>query len=337
MARITIRDVARMAGVSPTAVSFVINDRPGVSEAKRQEIKRIIERTGFRPSVSASRLVYKRSFNIALDMHDLGASLEDLFYVSIIRGLLKKSKAYGYNIVFAEIDETKNEVLLPNIIRNHDTDGIILIQSPSLAVLKTLNDLDIPFVAIDVHEKDPPFTSICVDYELASYISTNHLIENGHRKIAYIGKSSVPHFYLQTFQGFCRAAEKYNISIPPDWIQITAYNEESAYNCMASILSGSKIPTAVFCAVDSFALGAMKCAYDKGYQVPKDISFSGIDNITFSSYFKPPLTTVAIDKEQIGALAMDMIVKKIAGKPVESITVRSDNLIVRDSVYRIME
>jgi len=335
MAKMTIRDIARMAGVSPTAVSFVLNDRPGVSEAKREAIRKIIEKTGFQPSVNASRLVYRRSFNIAIDMQDVGISFGDLFYVSILRGLLEQSKIYGYNIVITEIGEVRKDVILPNIIRNRDTDGIILLQAPSSAVRKALGDLDIPFVAVDVHEKDVPYTCISVDYELAAYVSTNCLLENGHRKIAFFSKGSNPHFYHHTFQGFCRAVKKYDISIPPDWIQVTPENEASAYTCMEHILSGSSIPTAVFCAIDSFAFGAMKCAQDHGYRVPDDISFSGIDNVFFSDYLTPSLTTVAIDKEKIGALAMDLIVKKIEGKRVASVAVTSDDLIVRESVKKI--
>jgi len=335
MAKLTIRDIARMAGVSPASVSFVINDRPGVSAAKREAIKKIIEKTGFQPNVNASRLVFRRSFNIAVDMKDVGISFGDLFYVSILRGLLEQSKKYGYNIVFTEIEESKNETILPNIIRNRDTDGIILMTSPSPSVLSALDELDIPFVVVDVHEKGVAYTGISVDYEMASYVSTNYLIENGHRKIAFMSKGSNPHFYNQTFHGFCRAVEKYDISIPPDWIQITAENEASAYTCMKNILTGQSIPTAVFCAIDSFAFGAIKCAYDFGCRIPEDISFSGIDNVFFADYLSPGLTTIDIDKEQIGALAMDMIVKKIANKPVESVTVKSDTLLVRDSVHTI--
>ena len=104
---------------------------------------------------------------------------------------------------------------------------------------------------------------------------------------------------------------------------------------MKNILTGQSIPTAVFCAIDSFAFGAIKCAYDFGCRIPEDISFSGIDNVFFADYLSPGLTTIDIDKEQIGALAMDMIVKKIANKPVESVTVKSDTLLVRDSVHTI--
>jgi DNA-binding LacI/PurR family transcriptional regulator len=268
-------------------------------------------------------------------MHNERTPLEDLFYVGITRGLLRHSKDYGYNIVFTEIDVVNNEVLLPQIIRNHDTDGIIFLQSPSNPVLSAIGKLNIPYVAVDAHEKNVPYTCVYVDYEQAAYISSSYLMDNGHRQIAFISKGSVPHFYIQTFKGFCRALDSQGISIPPEWIQVTADDETSAYECMETILSGDRHPTAVFCAVDSFAIGAMKCAQDHGLNIPDDISFSGVDNIFLSEYFKPGLTTVDIDKEQLGVIAMDLMVKKIEGEAVISANLPSDHLIVRESVKNI--
>lgn len=335
MSRITIREIAKMAGVSPSAVSFVINDRPGVSEETRRKVKTIIEKTGFEPNMNSRRLVYKRSFNIALVMNNETSPLEDLFYVSIIRGMLKRSKDYGYNIVFTEIDMINNEVRMPNMIRHHDTDGVIFLQGSETAILRAMDRLDLPYVVVDALEKDSLYTGIFVDYELASYTSASYLIDNGHRNIAFISKGNVPQFYMQTFKGFCRALDKYNISITPDWFQITAVDEATAYNCMKNILESDNIPTAVFCSVDSFAIGAMRCALDMKYQIPGDISFTGIDNIFLSEYFKPGLTTININKEQLGILAMDLIVNKIEGLDVSSTHVRSDELIIRDSVRNI--
>lgn len=335
MGRITIREIAKMAGVSPAAVSFVINDRPGVSEETRRRVRTIIEKTNFTPNMNSRRLVYKRSFNIALIMHNERTPFEDLFYVAITRGLLRKSKEYGYNIVFTEIDVVNNEVLMPQMIRQHDTDGVIFLQGSDAAVLRATDRLEIPYVVVDAHEKNVPYTGIYVDYELSAFTSTSYLIDNGHRQIAFISKGSIPQFYIQTFKGFCRALDNHGISIPPDWIQITANDETSAYDCMKNILNGNKIPTAVFCSVDSFAIGGMRCARDMGYAVPDDISFTGIDNIFLSDYFKPGLTTINIDKEHLGELAMDLIVKKIEGEQVESAYITSDELIIRDSVKKL--
>ena len=335
MSRVTIRDIAKMAGVSPSAVSFVINDKPGVSEETRKLVKNIIKKTGFVPNISSRRLVFKRSFNIALVMNDENSPMEDLFYVGIMRGLLKRSKDYGYNIVFTEIDIKNDEVRLPRLIRQHDTDGVIFLQDCAPAITSAIKSLDIPYVIVDAQEDNPQNISININYELAALTSTSYLIENGHRKIAFISKGSVPNFYMQTFKGFCRALDKYNISIPPYWIQITATNESDAYGCMKSILESKSTPTAVFCAVDSFAIGAIKCAYDKGYKIPDDISFTGIDNLFLSEYLTPSLTTININKEQLGSLATDLIVKMIEKEEVTSVHVRSDELIIRNSVMKI--
>lgn len=335
MRNLTIRDIARMAGVSPAAVSFVINDRPGVSAETRLKIRKIIQKTGFSPNMNSRRLVYKRSYNIALVLNDERTSLEDLFYVGIIRGLLRRSKESGYNIVFTDFDIVNNEVLMPRMIRQHDTDGVIFLQGSDPAILRATDKMDIPYVVVDAQEKNVPYTCVYVDYELAAYQSTSYLIENGHKQIAFISKGSVPYFYMQTFKGFCKALDNHGISIPPDWIQITASDEASAYECMKNIMNSTNLPTAVFCSVDSFAIGAMRCVQDMGYDVPNDISFTGIDNLLLSEYFKPGLTTINIDKEQIGLLAMDLIVNKIEGKNVESAYVPSDQLIIRDSVRNL--
>ncbi len=335
MSRVTIRDIAKMAGVSPSAVSFVINDKPGVSEETRKLVKTIIKKTGFVPNINSRRLVYKRSYNIALVMNDENSPMEDLFYVGIMRGLLKRSKDYGYNIVFTEIDIKNDEVRLPRLIRQHDTDGVIFLQDCAPAITSAIKELDIPYIVVDAQEHNPQNISINIDYEIAAFKSTSYLIENGHRKIAFISKGSVPNFYMQTFNGFCRALDMHSISIPPYWIQITATNESDAYDCMKNILGSNAIPTAVFCAVDSFAIGAMKCAHDLGYKVPDDISFTGIDNLFLTEYLTPNLTTININKEQLGCLATDLIVKMIEKEEVSSINIQSNDLIIRNSVKKL--
>ena len=159
------------------------------------------------------------------------------------------------------------------------------------------------------------------------------MIDNGHRNIAFIGSSYIPEYYIQAFTGYKKALEEIQVSIPSNWIQINAKDEESSYECMANILrSNNSVPTAVFCAGDIFAIGAIRCAKEFGYKVPDDISFVGIDDIILSRYVEPKLTTVKIDKALMGSLAMELIVKKINGEQVKSEIVESDNLIIRDSV-----
>jgi LacI family repressor for deo operon, udp, cdd, tsx, nupC, and nupG len=328
-----------MAGVSPTAVSFVINNKKGVSEKTRKRVKEVIERTNFQPNLNSMRLLLNKSFNISIVIRKTSSPFDDLFYLDVTKGLLEKSKEYGYNIVFTDISVEDGEVILPNIITHKDTDGIVFFQDTEDIVLREVNQLSIPYVIADSHIMEngnhKGLTTVSANYELSAHTAVCHLIDNGHRDIAYIGSSFVHNFYLSTFEGYRKALEKAQVTIQPSWMQINATDEDSACKCARSILGGKQRPTAIFCTTDTFAIGAMKCAKDMGLSIPKDISFIGIDDIFLANYVEPKLTTIKIDKFKIGSLAMELIMDKIEGKEVNSVVVDSDYLIVRDSVMSI--
>ena len=332
MSKLTIREIARMAGVSPTAVSFVLNNKDGVSEETRRIVNEVIERTNFKPSLNSRRLFFKKSYNISIVIKNTSSPFNDLFYFEIAKGLLQKSKEFGYNIVFTDIAVKGNDILLPDIIKNNDTDGVIFLQDTEKSILNEVSRHNIPFVIVDSHTTIDEETCINADYELSARVAVRHLIENGHRDIGFIGSSFIPEFYLQAFSGYKNTLAEFNLPLQPAWIQTDATDENSSYGCMERILGSKSVPTAVFCPADMFAIGAIGCAKNKGYRIPADISFVAIDDILLSRYYEPKLTTIKIDKENMGYLAMESIVKKIEGKPVDSIIVESGNLIVRDSV-----
>ena len=335
MGELTIKEIAKMAGVSPAAVSFVLNGKKGVSEKTRARVNEVIARTNYRPCLNSRRLFFKKSFTITLAIRKTSSPFEDLFYFEIAKGLLERSKAFGYNIGFAEISCEKNVVLLPDVIRNKDTDGIVFLQDTEKAILNEIDKLGIPYVVVDTHTPDAGITAIYADYELSAFAATRYLLERGHEAIAFIGSSFLPDFYLQSFAGFKKALDQSSLSIPAAWIQIDAADEDSAYRCMDKILSSAQIPSAVFCAGDIFAISAMACAKDRGYKVPEDISFIAIDDILLSRYCEPKLTTVRIDKMEMGRLAMKSILAKIDGKPAPSVAVESDHIVERNSVCRL--
>jgi len=335
MEKVTIREIARIAEVSPTAVSFVINDKPGVSEQTRKRVKEVIRMMNFTPSVNSRRLFFKKSYNISIVIRQTSSPFDNLFYFEIARGLLTRSKNYGYNIVFTDVSIENGRIMLPDIIMQNDTDGIIFLQDTETAILKEIDKENIPYVVVDAHSTPEGITVVAADYELSSYTAVMHLITNGHRDIAFIGSSFIPEFHMQAFGGYKRALDEINASIPSSWIQTNAVDEVTSYNCMEKIIKSGHIPTAVFCSGDIFAIGAMKCIKDRGLGVPKDVSFTSIDDILLSRYFETKLTTIRIDMPAMGEIAMDLIIKKINGEPAESMIVESDNLVIRDSVRKI--
>lgn len=317
-----------MAGVSVTAVSFVLNGKPGVSDETREHVQKIIDETGFKPNLNSKKLLLNKSFNICLMINHNSSPFDDLFYFEITRGILNKSRVHGYNLTINEPIHSESE--LPDMVYIGDTDGIIFMQDISDVLTERAIASGVPFVVVDSHSPSPKVTSINPDYYSATHQAATHLIEHGHQDIAMITSSVVPGFQRQTLRGFVDAMNEHGMT--PVFDHQYAMNEEHAYECAKVLLGGKKRPSAILCTVDIFAIGAMRCAKDLGLRVPDDVSFVGIDDILLSRYTEPKLTTVGIDKVHMGELAMDLLLQKIEGKSPESVNLPME-LVVRQSVH----
>lgn len=332
MKKLTVKDIAKKAGVSVTAVSFVLNNKPGVSESTREKVQKIIDETEFKPNLNSKKLVMNKSFNICLMMNPYSSPFEDLFYFEITRGIINRSMKCNYNVIISRPIMAQSE--LPDLIYSGDADGIIFMQDISQSLIDKANKCGVPFLVVDSHSTDENITSINPDYRKAAFDATSYLINHEHKDIAIIASSVVPDFYTQTISGFNEAMKMHNLSPNPMHCYMSATNEDSAYLAAKKLLKNKKRPTAILCTVDSFAIGVIKCAKDMNISIPDDVSIMGIDDILLSNYVEPKLTTIGIDKENMGTLAMDMILQKIKGKDVKSILL-SMNLIERDSVKTI--
>lgn len=330
--RLTIKEIAKMAGVSATAVSFVINGRPGVSEETRQKVQKIIDETGFRPNLNSRKLLFNKSYNVCMMINPASSPFEDLFYFEITRGILNKSRQHGYSITISDLAYAQED--LPDLVYTGDTDGIIFMQDISDALTNKAIATEIPFVVVDSHILSGAVTSVNPDYCDAAYTAASHLIGQGHRDIAMISSSVVKQFRAQTLEGFLRAMRKNGIAPKPEFTDICVSNEQEAYEAAKRLFSGSMRPTAVLCTVDIFAIGAMRCAKEMGLRVPEDVSFIGIDDILLARYTEPALTTIGIDKVKMGELAMELLLQKMAGEKAESVSLPME-LVVRDSVKKM--
>jgi LacI family transcriptional regulator len=335
MEKLTIREIAKMAGVSTTVVSFVMNGKPGVNEDTRRRVQDVLDRTGFMPNLTSRRMILKKSFNISVIKRKDSSPFDNLFYFEIAQGLADASESRGYNLVFTSVPEKNGRLQLPEIVRRKDADGVVFLQDTDGEILLKLQSEGIPFVVADAHRGMDIIPSVSADYEEAAFTATRYLTDNGHREIAFISSSTVPEFYTQVFSGFRRALSGGGLSIPSGWIQMNAADEGSAAAAMRAILGLGKPPTAVFCATDLLAVGAMRFAMETGHRVPGDISFVGIDDILLSRYIQPALTTVGIDKANMGQIAFEILMKRMNGEDAKSRTVPSDRLIVRDSVRKL--
>ena len=338
MSKVNIKQIAEIAGVSPSAVSLVLNDRKGVGVKTRKRILQVISDLNYTPNAHSRKLILQRSFNIFLVLHDDTAVLENTFYTAILRSVVQKASELGYDVILSLASRSPADSSIYKAIEQKNLDGILFLRDIRSDLRHHLQSRDIPFVVIDSHRTPPGYPCVRSDYELSAFEAVQYLISMGHRKVGLIGMGIIPEFYLASFNGFKRAMEETRLDIRLNWIQSEAYDEESAYACMEKILRSDVLPTAIYCSGDLLAIGAMRCAADSGYSVPDDFSFCGLDDIPLSRYCSPPLTTICVDKVQMGELAVMLLDKMIRRQEdvSEIVTVRSSEIRVRGSVRDVL-
>ena len=335
MPRLTIKEIAKMSKVSPTAVSFVLNNRKGVSEKTREKVLAVIRSVNFFPNKSSQRLSLKKSFNLCLVMNPKSSPFADFFYFDVTRGILEESRRYDYNLVLSYLRYSGGEAQIPDSVSNQDADGVIFLQDTPGSVLSGVETLGVPFVLVDAQVEEDKYITINPDSERSAYVAVEYLVKMGHRKIGFIGSSYLPRYYIQTFSGYKKVLKKYKIPLNLKWIFSDACDEESARKGMEKILKAPALPTAVFCAGDLYAVSAINYVQQKGYNVPKDISFIGMDDIVFSSHITPSLTTIGYNTLHMGKMAVDLLIRKINGESVSSYIVPSEHIIERESVTKL--
>ncbi len=332
MKKLTVKEIAQMAGVSVTTVSFVLNNKPGVSDTVRQRVQEIIDENHFKPNLNSKKLLKNKSYNICLLINSFSSPFEDLFYFDIARGILNQCSQYGYNLIMSKyLNDTED---LPDIIYSGDVDGVIFLQEISASVMQKVNEIDIPFVVVDALKVMDNITSINPDYSTAAYDATNYLIDQGHRDIVLIANKELDAFFAQIYQGFQKAMADNGLPLYKNQLGISVPGEDEACRAVQTLLAKPEDrPSALLCATDILAIGAIRGAQKVHLSVPNDVSVVGIDDIFLSRYIEPKLTTISVNKEAMGVYAMDLLYKKIKGKTPESISLPM-NLVVRDSVKR---
>ena len=331
--RATIKEIAKMANVSPSAVSFVMNGRSGVSEATKKKILEVIKEMDYYPSAASQRLVLKKSFNIAFVYPPDISPFTDLFYYEIAGGLVEELTQCQYNVVFTPLVEENDGIALPNIIKRQDADGAIFLHDTPAALLNEFDEMDIPYVLVDWQSNDVSCrTSISMNCEQSIFSAVMYLIEKGHTQIAFLGSDRFPYYYLRCFTGYRSALSKAGLPIYPDWIHDTVHDAESASICLKKLISMNTVPTAVCFMSDMCAIHTIQAAANLNIRIPEQLSFISIDDILLSRYTQPQLTTISYKKNEIGKTAAQLLIQLLDGKKVESVVVHSDSIIERQSV-----
>lgn len=342
--KLTIKEIAKMAGVSPSAVSIALNGRIGISDETRQRILRIVGQTNYVPNQNSRSLVMKKTQAVALLYNANTQPLGNFFQSQLIRYLLEycSSKRYSMTFTSCEFGETKI-AQLPTFLRSGSVDGMIAYGYIPLSTISSIVELGLPFLMLDSHqtleqsETEAPVFTVRVDYHAAATIAMNHLIEQGHRKIAYVGSNFPIEYSQQTFDAYQEVMQKHNLSVPINWIQMQVKDTDhvdSSVKQIQAILSGQELPTAVFCASDVFAIGVLKGLKAHGLRVPEDISLIGIDDIVMAEYTDPALSTIHIDMSKLCTMGCDLLFRSINGEKIDNEVLMYDafSIVQRESI-----
>lgn len=328
---LTIKDIAKMAGVSVSSVSRVINNSKPVNDHIREKVEQVIRETNFRPNAVARGLISK-STNL------IGVILPQINYISaeLINGIEEVANKNGYNIILSNTRLNPDlELNALQLFKDKQVDGIILSsidmtehhiqlikgnKIPVVVVGQKTTDHDIPWVDVDNYR---PITEM-----------VRYLVRCGHEKIGMIhGPLHDQSAGNSRYLGFIEEMERQKLAVNPEYLAESNFSSKDGYLAMEALLKSAELPTAVICASDIIAIGAKNCAEDLGYRIPEDLSIVGFDDIELATLVRPKLTTVQVSFETMGSKAMETLLQSIEG----SDNVRLENyldyrLIVRDSV-----
>ena len=310
----SIKDVARLSGVSYKTVSRVVNGETQVSEATRQRVLEAIATLGYRPHQGARNLRKGRTQAIRLLMHSRGQRfLVNPFADDVIAGIVDTTSKHGYAIMLEPIQDPPDPAQ-SLITADRRVDATILLDSRVPCLLAPyLRDAGVPAVVIANRDVDPALGWVDADFAGGADQMVQHLIDLGHRQIAHITDDPTLLSTQGRREGYERTLRAAGIEPDPDLIVRAGQLRHEGDAATQTILNTGKAFTAIFCVNDLTALGAIECLTRAGLNVPADVSITGYDDIYLAQYAHLPLTTVHLPWYEMGATAAEMVIGAVEG------------------------
>ncbi len=313
---VTIYDVAREANVSMATVSRVVNGNPNVKPATRKKVTACIERLGYRPNAVARGLASRKTTTVGVIVPDISKS----YYAELSRGIADVATMYEYNIILSNSD--KRPLREMELIEDHlgkQVDGLIFMSdSISDDVRKEMNSANIPIVLAGTLDSKFEFPTVNIENKEAAHAAVNELIENDHKRIAFIsGPFSRDINRLSKKIGYEEAMAGAGLSIPDGYIVETDNTYDDAYEVWNRLNKLPEPPTAVFAGNDEIAVGLMNGIRDAGLTVPNDIELICFQHSILARAVRPQLTAIRVPLYDLGAVSMRLLTKLMNGEEVD--------------------
>lgn len=328
--RVTIKDVAREAGVSAQTVSRAINDKGEISPLTRERVLRIADRLGYRPNSVARSLATRRTQNIGLVVPDVA----NPFFAGIARGIEDAAHQSDYNVFLCNTDENiDRETSAIHSLEAQRVDGIILCSSRlSGAQLKKLAARYQPLVLVNRRIDHPQAGTVLVDDAKGATDAVRYLLQLGHRRIGLLAGPSASHSGRARVRGYLEAMRAAVDQVPEHWREHCAPQVEGGRRATLELLSRAPDLTALLAYNDLVAVGAMRACMEMDRRVPEDCAIVGCDDVPLAALVSPALTTVHIPTYNLGQRSMALLFEMMSQETNQSQPIIiSPHLVIRDS------
>jgi len=331
---VTLKDIAHRVGKSVTTVSRALHDFDDVSPDTKAEVRSIAEELGYIPNIHAQRLQSKHTDTIGFIMPTFGPRFSDPFFSEFLTGIGNQAAKMGFDLLVStrppgtmELQTYQKDVRSPRV------DGFIIVRTRQQDQrIKFLSQMNFPFVAFGRMLGHNDYAYVDEDGEYGMGLITCHLVDLGHKRIAYL--DAPEHFMFAHYrrQGFMDGLKENSLEIDPDLMVTGDMTQRAGFQLATDLLNRELPPTAIVACNDLMALGAISAAQKLGLTVGKDVAITGFDNIPLAEHCHPPLTTVHQPIYQIGEMVCEMLIKQIRAEPLEQEQIiLQPSLVVRQS------
>ncbi len=330
MKRVTIEDVASVAGVSRQTVSRAINNKGEISPTTRARVMEAVRELGYLPNRLAQGMVTQRTRTIGLMVADIA----NPFYPELARGVQDAARAADYNMLLCNTDDVAvEEKFIFRSLAAQGVDGIIAFSyKASDEMLGAFADQFRPIVFVNRDFKHPHVSTVMVDNIRGAASAIEQFLQQGHRTIGMLTNFNPSVNASRRQIGYTQAMSAAGITPEPSWVGGGEPTLEGGYAAARQLISDHPNMTAVFCHNDLMAIGAIRALHHLGLRVPQDVALIGFDGVQMASMVTPALSTVHVDKYEIGRRAMERILQMIEAptkqfRPIEI----STSLILRET------
>ena len=307
---ITLKDIAKKAGVTVSTVSKALNGNSDIADETREMIQSIATELNYRPNIAAQTLAGKASKLIGIIVPEI----ESNYFVKIVCYLEEVLQSKGYSPILAISNfELQEECDALELFCNRNVDGVFLVCPMHSEIRNYLahikSSYGIPVVIIEALTHLPDCDYVMIDDTYGMTMAVKYLMEKGHQKIGFITDSTNTAIRLPMFQ---EAMSKNGLAFEEQYFKSDSERfEQGGYNCMKEILIKKDRPTALLTGYDDIAIGAMRAIYEAGLKIPEDIAIVGNDNIRESSFLYQGLTTISPPVREMARMGVDLLIEKI--------------------------